>query len=58
MPTYSYQCDCGERRDVFHSIHESAQLECEKCGGPMRRVLTAPAVQFKGPGFYTTDKKK
>ncbi len=58
MPTYTYDCDCGQVIDVRHSIHEEPVLECDNCGGLMRRVFTAPAVKFNGSGFYSTDKKK
>ena len=58
MPTYSYECECGQQTDTFHSIYDEPKIECEKCGGPMRRVFSAPAITFNGSGFYTTDKKK
>jgi len=58
VPTYTYECACGRALDVRHSIHEEPEFECDNCGGPMERVIAAPAVQFKGSGFYSTDKAK
>lgn len=56
MPTYRYECVCGEAVDVKHSIHEEPKVECESCRGAMVRVPQAPAVSFQGSGFYLTDK--
>ena len=58
MPAYTYECACGQVWDVRHSIHEEPEFECDNCGGAMERVIAAPAVQFKGSGFYSTDKAK
>lgn len=58
MPTYTYECDgCGQVWDVKHGINDEPVLDCDNCGGDMRRIFAAPALQFKGSGFYTTDKK-
>jgi putative FmdB family regulatory protein len=58
MPTYTYECACGQVWDVRHGMNETPDLECDNCGGTMERVFTPPAITFKGSGFYTTDKKK
>ena len=56
MPTYRYECACGEGGDFTHSIYDEPQLDCKNCGGDMVRVPQAPSVSFQGSGFYTTDK--
>ena len=58
MPTYRYECECGQAWDVRHGINEEPDLECDNCRGVMRKVIQAPNIQFKGSGFYSTDKKK
>lgn len=55
MPTYEYKCDNGHVFEALQSISEDPLESCEVCGAPARRVLHAPAVHFKGSGFYTTD---
>ena len=57
MPLYEYQCK--KCKHVFEKIHQSYSeprvKKCPKCGGPVEQLLSAPAVQFKGSGFYVTD---
>ena len=55
MPIYEYKCDNGHVFDVMQKMAEEALTECIECGAPCARVLTAPAVHFKGSGFYNTD---
>jgi len=55
MPTYEYKCDKGHVFEVIQSMSEDALTNCEECGAPAQRVLFAPAVHFKGKGFYNTD---
>lgn len=57
MPLYEYQCDaCGARVELIQKFSDPAPDACAKCGkGPMRRLQSAPAIQFKGSGFYITD---
>ena len=57
MPLYEYQCDaCGQRFEVIQKFSDAAPEACEACGkGPVRRLLSSPAIQFKGSGFYITD---
>ncbi len=55
MPIYEYRCDKGHEFEAFQSMSEDAIAECMECGAPAQRVLSAPAVHFKGSGFYTTD---
>jgi putative FmdB family regulatory protein len=56
MPTYTYECLCGQTNDVQHSIHEDPKIECNHCGGGMSRKPAVAAVAFRGSGFYSTDK--
>jgi len=55
MPIYEYKCDDGHTFEVTQSMSDDALEECTICGAPARRILFAPAVHFKGSGFYTTD---
>jgi len=56
VPIYEYQCDdCGHSFEVMQKMSEEPLVECEKCGGPLRKVLHPVAIHFKGSGFYTTD---
>ncbi|MBS1879615.1 MAG: hypothetical protein JST31_08890 [Actinobacteria bacterium] len=55
MPIYEYKCDNGHVFDVMQKMAEEPLTECIECGAPAARVLTAPAVHFKGSGFYNTD---
>jgi len=55
VPTYVYKCDNDHSFEVVQSMSEDALDSCEVCGAPARRQLFAPAVHFKGSGFYTTD---
>lgn len=55
MPIYEYKCDEGHVFEAFQSINDEALTACTECGAPARRVLNAPAIHFKGSGFYTTD---
>lgn len=55
MPIYEYKCDNGHVFDVMQKMADDPLTECVECGAPAVRVLTAPAVHFKGSGFYNTD---
>ena len=57
MPLYEYECDgCGERFEVIQKFSDSPPEACRKCGkGPIRRLFSSPAIQFKGSGWYVTD---
>lgn len=58
MPTYVYACrDCDERLEVVQKMSDDPLKDCPQCHGSLRRVLFAPAVVYKGSGFYTTDYK-
>lgn len=58
MPAYLYVCPCGEELDVIHSITQNPDIECSNCGGYMFRKPQGAFTQFKGQGFYSTDKDK
>jgi|SRR6059058_1339286 len=55
MPIYEYKCDNGHVFDVIQKMSEEPLTKCEECGAPAARVLTAPAIHFKGSGFHNTD---
>jgi putative FmdB family regulatory protein len=57
MPLYEYECDaCRRRFEVIRKFSESELDACTLCGkGPVRRLLSSPAIQFKGTGWYITD---
>jgi putative FmdB family regulatory protein len=56
MPLYEYQCDaCGHRFEVIQKFSDPPLESCEKCGGAVRKLLSSPAIQFKGSGWYITD---
>lgn len=57
MPNYTYQCKCGHKLDVTHSIHLDPEYKCPDCKVVMQRVPQTAAVQFKAGGFYSTDSK-
>jgi putative FmdB family regulatory protein len=60
MPLYEYQCDaCGQRFEIIQKFSDPAPDACRKCGkGPVHRLASSPAIQFKGSGFYITDYAK
>lgn len=59
MPLYEYKCDgCGETFEVIQKFSDEELKVHEKCGGPVHRLLSAPAFQFKGSGWYVTDYAK
>jgi putative FmdB family regulatory protein len=59
MPLYEYQCKkCGHRFERIQKFSDPHVKKCPECGGPVEQVLSAPAVQFKGSGWYVTDYAK
>ena len=59
MPIYEYRCQkCGSVFDVKQSFSEEPLKTHEGCGGEVERLISAPALQFKGSGFYITDYAK
>ena len=56
MPLYEYQCaKCGKRTEKIEKLSGPHLKKCPHCGGKVERMLTAPAIQFKGSGWYVTD---
>jgi putative FmdB family regulatory protein len=56
MPLYEYQCDsCGSVFEVMQKFSDEPLTVHENCGGAIHRLLSAPALQFKGSGWYITD---
>ena len=59
MPLYEYQCDaCGHRFEQIRKFSDSPLEACPSCGGAVRKLVSSPAIQFKGTGWYVTDYAK
>ncbi len=57
MPTYEYRCvDCGNRVEVVQSFSDPPLEICAVCGGKLRKVFHPVGIQFKGSGFYRSEK--
>ena len=56
MPLYEYECKkCGHRFEKIQKFSDPHETKCPQCGGKLEQVISAPAVQFKGSGWYVTD---
>jgi len=57
MPLYEYECEaCGHRFEIIQKFSDGPPDVCPKCGkGPLQRLQSSPAFQFKGTGWYVTD---
>jgi len=60
MPLYEYRCEsCGHQFEVIQKFSDALIAVCPKCGsGPVVKLFSSPAIQFKGSGFYITDYPK
>jgi putative FmdB family regulatory protein len=59
MPLYEYQCDaCSHRFERIQKFSDPHADTCPKCGGAVHKLLSSPAIQFKGTGWYVTDYAK
>ena len=59
MPLYEYQCDaCAHRFERIQKFSDRRIESCPQCGGQVRKLLSSPAIQFKGSGWYITDYAK
>jgi len=59
MPLYEYECrKCHHRFERIVKFSDRPIKKCPECGGPVEQTITAPAVQFKGSGWYVTDYAK
>ena len=56
MPIYEYECrKCQAHVEAFQKVSDKPLTKCRKCGGKLERKISAPAIQFKGSGWYVTD---
>ncbi len=56
MPLYEYQCKkCKHKFEKIQKFSDRPIRKCPECGGPVEKIQHAPAVQFKGTGWYVTD---
>jgi len=56
VPLYEYKClKCGRHTEKIESVSGPHLKKCPHCGGKVERLITAPAIQFKGAGWYVTD---
>lgn len=56
MPLYEYQCtQCGRVTEHLQSMNGPPLAACPSCGGEVKKLISAPAFQFKGTGWYVTD---
>lgn len=59
MPLYEYECEqCGTRFEIIQRFSDPAIETCKTCGGPVHKLISPPAIQFKGTGWYITDYAK
>ena len=59
MPLYEYECDsCGNRFEKIQKFSDPLVDICPKCGKSVHKLMSSPAIQFKGSGFYITDYAK
>ena len=59
MPLYEYQCEsCGHQFEAIVKFSDPPLEKCPKCAGPVRKLQSAPAIQFTGSGWYITDYAK
>ena len=56
MPLYEYECQkCHHRFERIQKFSDPPVKKCPECGGKVEQLISAPAVQFKGSGWYVTD---
>jgi putative FmdB family regulatory protein len=59
MPIYEYECKkCKFKIEKVQKFNDSPLLLCEKCNGPMQKLISSPNIRFKGSGWYVTDYAK
>jgi len=59
MPIYEYEClQCGKRTELLQRLADAPLAACPKCGGEVKKLISSPAFQFKGSGWYATDYAK
>ena len=56
MPLYEYECEANHHRfEVIQKYSDPPVATCPTCGSPVQKLLSSPAIQFKGSGWYITD---
>jgi len=56
VPIYEYECEsCGKRFELIQKLSDEPLSVCKFCGGTVSRLISSPAIQFKGTGWYVTD---
>ncbi len=56
MPLYEYECKkCGQRMEKIRKFSDPPLTVCESCRGELEQLISSPAIQFKGSGWYVTD---
>jgi|SRR5689334_9177849 putative FmdB family regulatory protein len=56
MPIYEYECrKCKAHTEAFQKVADKPLTKCPKCGGRLDKLISSPAIQFKGSGWYVTD---
>jgi putative FmdB family regulatory protein len=56
MPLYEYRCnECESNVEVIQKFSDPDLAECSECGGSLERLVSAPAIRFKGSGWYVND---
>jgi putative FmdB family regulatory protein len=59
LPLYEYEClKCGVHYERIQKFSDAPLTTCEKCGGKLEKLVSAPSIQFKGSGFYVNDYAK
>jgi len=59
MPIYEYKCEsCRKRTEKIQKLSDPLLKKCPHCGGPLRKLISSPAIQFSGSGFYINDYAK
>jgi putative FmdB family regulatory protein len=59
MPIYEYKCDsCHKTFEKIQKVSDPKCKKCPSCGGKVRKLVSSPAIQFKGNGFYINDYPK
>jgi putative FmdB family regulatory protein len=58
LPLYEYECPKDGTFEQIQKFSDKPLAKCPKCGGPIERLVSAPAIQFKGTGWYVTDYAK
>lgn len=59
MPLYEYKCDaCGHQFEIIQKFSDPPVERCPQCDGTVTKLISSPAIQFKGTGWYVTDYAK